>query len=150
MAKLSKQEVSAIASKLHRELEKSAIEKREQAMKHYVPSETYSKLKQLLDTRKVLKEEKNNINSKICQNWSEINECSPFYVSDSTPAEKVLENIIDIECQIAAVPSSEELRDDVTIAAIDDSFDTASFIQEQLAKFQQSNLIIIFQYLTCM
>ena len=45
MAKLSKQEVSAIASKLHRELEKSAIEKREQAMKHYVPSETYSKLK---------------------------------------------------------------------------------------------------------
>ena len=117
-------------------------------MKHYVPSETYSKLKQLLDTRKVLKED--NINSKIHQNWLKINECSPFYISDSTPAEKVLENIIDMECQIAAIPSSEELRDDVTIAAIDDSFDTASFIQEQLAKFQQSNLIIIFQYLTGM
>lgn len=136
MAKLSKQEVSAIVSKLHRELEKSAIEKHKQAMKHYVPSETYSKLKQLLDTRKVLEEEKNNINSKIDQNRLEINECSPFYISDSTPAEKVLENIIDMECQIAVVPSSEELRDDVTIAAIDDSFDTASFIQEQLAKFQ--------------
>ena len=84
----------------------------------------------------MLKEERNNINSKIYQNGLEINECSPFYISDSTPAKKVLENIIDMECQIAAVPSSEELRDDVTIAAIDDSFDTASFIQEQLAKFQ--------------
>lgn len=37
MAKLNKQEVSAVASKLHRELSKAAEEMRNQAMLHYVP-----------------------------------------------------------------------------------------------------------------
>lgn len=51
MAKLNKQEVNAIAGKLHRELEKAAKESKENTMRSYTPNENYLAVKDLLTQR---------------------------------------------------------------------------------------------------
>lgn len=136
MAKLNKQEVSAVASKLHRELSKAAEEKRKQAMEHYIPSETYSKVKELLEKRDAIETEYNRLYQQLEAVRGELNKTCPFFVYNSDSKDKVLNRILSDECKLHSVPSVDELKDEVTIAAIDDSFDTASFIEEQLAKFK--------------
>ena len=135
MAKINKQEVSAVASKLQRELSKIAEVKRKYAMEHYAPSETYLKVKELLEKIDFLSEEYDRISSELDTIRREANEVCPFYIYNGDDKEKVLNHILSDECKLLSVPSIEELKDDVTIAAIDDSFNTASFINEQIAKF---------------
>lgn len=136
MAKLNKQEVAAVASKLHRELLKVAEEKRKQVMEHYVPSETYSKVKELLEKRDSLKTEIDQISVQLNKINKEISEVSPFFIYRDDSKEEILNRILSDECQLSEVPSIEDLKDEVTIAAIDDSFDTLSFIENQVAKFK--------------
>ena len=136
MAKLNKQEVYAVASKLHRELLKVAEEKRKQVMEHYVPSETYSKVKELLEKRDSLKTEIDQISVQLNKINKEISEVSPFFIYRDDSKEEILNRILSDECQLSEVPSIEDLKDEVTIAAIDDSFDTLSFIENQVAKFK--------------
>lgn len=136
MAKLNKQEVAAVASKLHRELLKVAEEKRKQVMEHYVPSETYSKVKELLEKRDSLQTEREQIAIQLKKINKEVNEVSPFFIYSDDFKEKILNRILSDECQLSEVPSIEDLKDEVTIAAIDDSFDTLSFIENQIAKFK--------------
>lgn len=136
MAKLNKQEVAAVASKLHRELLKVAEEKRKQVMEHYVPSETYSKVKELLEKRDSLQTEREWIAVQLKKINKEVNEVSPFFIYSDDFKEKILNRILSDECQLSEVPSIEDLKDEVTIAAIDDSFDTLSFIENQIAKFK--------------
>ena len=136
MAKLNKQEVNAVASKLHRELLKVAEEKRKQVMEHYVPSETYSKVKELLEKRDSLKTEIDQISVQLNKINKEISEVSPFFIYRDDSKEEILNRILSDECQLSEVPSIEDLKDEVTIAAIDDSFDTLSFIENQIAKFK--------------
>lgn len=57
MAKLSKQEVTAIANVLYKELITTVEKEREQAMANYIPSELYLKLKKLLEDRDYFDEE---------------------------------------------------------------------------------------------
>lgn len=136
MAKLNKQEVAAVASKLHRELLKVVEEKRKQVMEHYVPSETYSKVKELLEKRDSLQTEREQIAVQLKKINKEVNEVSPFFIYSDDFKEKILNRILSDECQLSEVPSIEDLKDEVTIAAIDDSFDTLSFIENQVAKFK--------------
>lgn len=141
MAKLNKQEVSAIAGKLHRELEKAAKESRENAMLSYTPSESYTAIKDLLTQRDELNRQitalrvqrdgiVNNAETKLRETYN------IWWKAESASVGEVCNMIIGKECQLKAVPSIDELKEDVTIAAIDDSFNTSSFIEEQLAKFQ--------------
>lgn len=140
MAKLNKQEVHAIASKLHRELAKTAEEKRMNAIKNYNPSEGYNKVHSLLSERddinaqiQALKDRKDEVEKAAEEELR--NTYNMFWISYKD-TDMVMNKIIDQECQLQEVPDVDELKDEVTIAAIDDSFDTASFINEQLAKFQ--------------
>ena len=136
MAKLNKQEVAAVASKLHRELLKVAEEKRKQVMEHYVPSETYSKVKELLEKRDSLQTEREQIAIQLKKINKEVNEVSPFFIYSNDFKKEILNRILSDECKFLTVPSIEDLKDEVTIAAIDDSFDTLSFIENQIAKFK--------------
>lgn len=136
MAKLNKQEVAAVASKLHRELLKVAEEKRKQVMEHYVPSETYSKVKELLEKRDSLQAEIEQIADQLKKINIKVNEVSPFFIYRDDSKEEILNRILSDECKVPTVPSIEDLKDEVTIAAIDDSFDTLSFIENQIAKFK--------------
>lgn len=139
MAKLNKQEVNAVASKLHRKLEEIAKQKREEALKNYTPSKTYTTVENLLKQRDVieerielLKQEKKQIVQdleNICRE-----KCNIYWLSEKE-TDIVLNSLISTEYKLAAVPTVEELKDDVTIAAIDEEFDTASFIEQQLEKF---------------
>lgn len=141
MAKLNKQEVNAIAGKLHRELEKAASESRENAMRSYTPSENYLAVKDLLTQRDelnrqiaALEEQRDEIVAKASENLQ--NNYGLWWKAERESVEKICDLMISHECKLKAVPSIDELKEDVTIAAIDDSFDTSSFIEEQLATFQ--------------
>lgn len=141
MAKLNKQEVNAIAGKLHRELEKVAKESRENAMRSYTPSESYTAIKDLLTQRDelnrqiaALKEQRDSIVNNAEIKLHEIHNI--WWKAENASVDEVCNLIVGKECQLKAVPSIDELKEDVTIAAIDDSFNTSSFIEEQLAKFQ--------------
>ena len=136
MAKLNKQEVAAVASKLHRELLKVAEEKRKQVMEHYVPSETYSKVKELLEKRDSLQAEIEQRAVQLKKINKEVSDVSPFFIYSNDSKEEILNRILSDECKVPTVPSIEDLKDEVTIAAIDDSFDTLSFIENQIAKFK--------------
>lgn len=136
MAKLNKQEVSAVASKLHRELSKAAEEMRKQAMEHYVPSETYSKVKEILEKRDAIETEYNQLYKQLEAVRGELDKICPFYVYSSDSKDKILNRILNDEYKLPSVPSVDELKDEVTIAAIDDSFDTSAYIEGQVAKFK--------------
>lgn len=140
MAKLNKQEVHAIASKLHRELSKNAEEKRINAIANYTPSEGYNKVHSLLSERDDINAQiqalKIRIDEVVKEAEAELRNSYNMYWMAYKDTDTVMNKIIDHECQLQEVPDVDELKDEVTIAAIDDSFDTASFINEQLAKFQ--------------
>ena len=140
MAKLNKQEVNAIAGKLHRELEKAAKESRERAMVNYIPSENYTTIKDLLIQRDEILLQISELKKKtepiIDQIECILEKSYNLWFHAERPIKELCDKIIGYECQLKPVPSVDELKEDVTIAAIDDSFDTASFIEEQLAKFK--------------
>lgn len=140
MAKLNKQEVNAIASKLHRELTKAAKESRENAMRNYTPSKNYIIIKDLLTQRDELIQQINTLTEQKATILDTIEnkliEIYGTYWYSTKSIEEVCNTIVSKECKLKSVPSIDELKEDVTIAAIDDSFDTASFIKEQLSKFK--------------
>lgn len=140
MAKLNKQEVHAIASKLHRDLEKSAQEKRVRAIANYTPSEEYTKIHSLLSERDDMNAQIQALRTRMDEvekeAEAELRNSYGMYWMAHKETDIVMNKIIDHECQLQEVPDVDELKDEVTIAAIDDSFDTAAFIDEQLAKFQ--------------
>lgn len=140
MAKLNKQEVNAIAGKLHRELEKSAKESRERAMVNYIPSEEYTAVKDLLTQRDEISLQISELKKKkellIDQIECILQKSYNLWFHAERPIKELCDKMIGYECKLKPVPSVDELKEDVTIAAIDDSFDTASFIEEQLAKFK--------------
>ena len=141
MAKLNKQEVNAIASKLHRELEKSVKESRERAIVNYTPSEKYTAVKDLLAQRDEIEQQISELKKKRASLVSQVENIlresyDIWYYADNKSVEEICDKMVYYECKLKSIPSVDELKEDVTIAAIDDSFDTASFIEEQLAKFK--------------
>lgn len=136
MAKLNKQEVNAIANKLHRELSKKAEETKQQAMRDYIPSEVYSKVKTLLEKRDQISAEQARLIKEYNEALNKANEICPFWIYSNDNAQETLYKIVKRECQLPDIPTVEELKDEVTIAAIDDDFDTDSYIEKQLIKFK--------------
>lgn len=140
MAKLNKQEVSAIAGKLHRELENAAVLQRLNAMKTYTPSELYQKAQELTSKRDEVNRQIEQLQAQREEYTQQIEqlfrEKMGWYWKGREDSDRLLREVVEVECSLKAVPSIEELKDNVTIAAIDESFDTASFIEQQLALFQ--------------
>ena len=144
MPKLTKQEVNAIAGKLHRDLEEKLRLEKLRAIHEYIPSKEYleveNNLKRIQELKKEivkLEEEKRALGSKTNKildslevsrdywNWCDSSE----YYSD------YLERIIKKEVRVPSVPSIEELKDDITIAAIDSDFNVEDYLRSQLEKY---------------
>lgn len=141
MAKLNKQEVNAIACKLLRELEKSVKESRERAIVNYTPSKKYTAVKDLLIQRDEIEQQISKLKEKRASLVSQAENIlqksyDVWYHADNRSVEEICNKMVDYECQLKPIPSVDELKEDVIIAAIDDSFNTSSFIEEQLAKFK--------------
>jgi len=135
MAKLNKQEVNAVANKLHRELSKVAENFKKQAIENYVPSEVFSKVKDLLEKRDYLSCENTRIYKELEATRKAINQVCDFFVYNDDTMEDTLKRIIEKECKLPEVPKIEEIKDEITIAAIDENFDTEAFIESQIFKF---------------
>ena len=144
MSKLTKQEVNAIASKLHRDLEEKLRLEMLRAIHEYIPSPEYTevkssleeiqnlrkKIEELNEKRRILIQKTNQIFDKLgisrdCWSWWDNIE---YYNTH-------LEKIIRAEVKIPSVPSIEELKDDITIAAIDSDFNVEDYLKSQLEKY---------------
>lgn len=138
MAKLSKSEVAAVANKLHTELFKINKEREQRLIANYVPSDDFKELQELLDIRDTLSELQ-------AQTYGELDYIKKLisdklfsvgtYARSTDSQETILNSIRKKECPIPALPTIDELKDEVTIAAIDEDFNTAAFIKEQTSKF---------------
>ena len=93
-------------------------------------------LKELLEKRDSLQAEMDQIAVQLKKINKEVSDVSPFFIYRDDSKEEILNRILSDECKLPTVPSIEDLKDEVTIAAIDDSFDTLSFIENQIAKFK--------------
>lgn len=93
-------------------------------------------MKELLERRDSIEAEYNKMYRELKKTREEIDKVCSFYVYDSDSKDKVLNRILSDECKLPSVPSVDELKDEVTIAAIDDSFNTSSYIESQIAKFK--------------
>ena len=141
MSKLSKQEVNAIASKLHRELSEKIRLEGLRAIHEYIPSPLYisiqaklQRIKEIQQTVEKLLKEQNLVIETISSDLdkSDINYPCYWYNNPSKYAEEILDNIIKKETKIANIPTIEELKENITIAAIDSDFDANAYIKAQL------------------
>ena len=132
MAKLNKNEIEAVANKAYRALTDAAEKSREQLMRNYTPSESYSRIMELAKKRdeanKVHYESKQEIADLMANKYG-------IYCCSSDSIEYLRNLILKKECNLRTVPSKESIIDDVTIAAIDKDFDTAKFIENLVSKF---------------
>lgn len=142
MSKLSKQEVNAIASKLHRKLSEKIRLEELRAIHEYIPSPLYTsiqaklqRIEEIQQTIKKLLEEQDPVVEAISSDLdkSDINYPRYWYNSPSEYAEEILDNIIKKETKIPNTPTIEELKDDIIIAAVDADFAVDSYIEAQLS-----------------
>ena len=146
MSKLTKQEVNAIASKLRRSLEEKAHLEKLRVIHEYIPSQEYlevqanfKRIQEISKKAEALRVEREAIGKNISKifdrleipgnywNWWDWWECP-----DETYIEEKLEEIVKTEVKVPSVPSIEELKEDITIAAIDSDFDVEDFIKSRL------------------
>lgn len=144
MAKLNKQEINAIANKALRTLTKNSEEAELEAIKNYEPSEKYNefkiKLERLLEIRKIrdaLEKEAsviaNDVNNLMAFGHSWIYSNS---IHDESIIRHNLKDFIIHEIKIKPIPTLEELKEDITIAAIDEGFNAETFINSLIEKYK--------------
>lgn len=144
MPKLTKQEVNAIAGKLHRDLEEKLRLEKLRAIHEYIPSKEYleveNNLKRIQELKKEiarLEEEKRVLGHKTNQvlDGLEISRDYWAWWDNADYYDDYLERIIKKEVRVPSVPSIEELKDDITIAAIDSDFNVENYLKTQLEKY---------------
>ena len=141
MAKLTKQEINAITNRLHRKLlDKSSLNKK-RAMYEYIPSPTYTNVEDNLKLISSLEQQIQETRKKIETLGTEVNKIlkskeidRPYFNWYETVSyhEEYLRKLIETELNIEPIPSIEELRENLVIAAIDTDFDVDKYIEEQL------------------
>lgn len=145
MPKLTKQEVNAIAGKLHRDLEEKIRLEKLRAIHEYIPSPKYlefqnnlQKIKEIHNRIDALNEEKNRLGKILNQILDELGISRDYWNwwdNRSVTCDEKLEEIVKAETKVHKVPSIEELKDDITIAAIDSDFNVKEYLKSQLEKW---------------
>ena len=144
MVKLNKQEISAIANKTIRELTNIKESSLKELLKKYKPSNEYLKLKEQLDKLVAV-----NISIKsACKQRDELIEsiitttnAYTYGLCDTYTYEypnKLLEGfkLKEVESTLPSIPDITEIKEDITIAAIDEEFDVDIFINSLIEKFK--------------
>lgn len=134
MGKLTKQEINAIANKLYRELEEKKRLERFREIHEYIPSPRYLELESLIKHR-------NEVNKKLEELEAErtfthkkiVNALTKLDISASYSwDDELLTKVIESEIKLPKILTLEEIKDDITIAAIDTDFDAEKYIQSKL------------------
>lgn len=144
MSKLNKQEINAIASKALRTITKINEEIHLEAVKNYKPSEKYTELKIKLERLLEIKKIKNALEKEASVLANDVNNLISFSHSwvygDSIYDEEILnrylKSFINNEVNINPIPTLEELKEDITIAAIDEEFNAELFINNLIEKYK--------------
>lgn len=143
MSKLTKQEINAVASKLHRGLEEKIRLERLRALHEYIPSADYMKVESLLSDIESMGEQIEALKDRKAKVGKEVNGIIDrmgiprkyWNEYEYDVAREWLNKIIEAETKVPEVPSIDELKDDITIAAIDTDFNVENYIKEQLKKY---------------
>lgn len=145
MPKLTKQEVNAIAGKLHRDLEEKLRLEKLRAIHEYIPSPEYlefqanlKKIQDIHDKEQALDKEKDALGKRlnnILDGLGISRSSYSWWDRRGESFDEQLEKIIKAEVRIPSVPSIEELKDDITIAAIDSDFNVEDYLRSQLEKY---------------
>lgn len=145
MPKLTKQEVNAIAGKLHRDLEEKVRLEKLRAIHEYIPSPRYlefqtnvQKIRDIHNQIDILNEEKNRLGKELNRILDELGISRDYWNwwdNKSVTYDERLEEIVKAETKVPEVPSIEELKDDITIAAIDSDFNVEEYLKSQLEKW---------------
>lgn len=141
MAKLTKQEIQAIANKTYKKLKIAEDEDLKKAISSYTPTDNYKEIKDLLDKRDSLNEEIEKLKEEKSKCLDSIEEKLRKYYntwySSKDSAECLCDYIVRKECKIKDIPTIEDLKDDITIATINPEFDVELFITEKINDFRK-------------
>lgn len=145
MAKLTKQEVNALAAKAYREIIKKLEDKRKDLFKNYTPSATYTKMHDLLEKimyrniqMKVLIDETNELKDSFREIYRKefgINRWINLDVSKNSEIDNILNDVKNLELDIEDEPTFESLKDEIVIASMGDDSDANTLIEKIVSKF---------------
>lgn len=144
MAKLNKQEINAIANKAMRTITMINEEARQEAIKNYEPSDKYkelkAKLERLLEINKTIHALEKEAGV-LCNDVNDIKASENNWVYRGNITEErtithYLNSLVCHEVKVKPTPTLEELKEDITIAAIDEGFNAEAFINNLVEKFK--------------
>lgn len=144
MAKLTKQEVNALAAKACREINKKRDESRNELLKNYVPSANYKKMQTILEdilyrNKEIAKLQKEN--SELYGKFYDLHETitgkRTCYVSidNYSGIDHILQIIKEKEIGVTPHPDIDEIKEEIIISSIDESFDANQCIKDIVANY---------------
>ena len=144
MAKLNKQEINAIASKTLRMINESIEKSRDEQIKNYVPSNNYQIIKECLEKIKnynlVIEEITENLRNEFKTfretfKLYDIPEWSLKEIKNESRIESILHKFINGEIKLKELPTLEEIKEEITIGAIDENCDVNEVINSLVNKY---------------
>lgn len=140
MAKLNKQEINAIASKVMEALKELHKVNKLKYISEYTPSQNYKEMSALIDEYLELGKERTKLELKINTLYDKIISIKVSLGIQTYGVNKnLLEEIMNAEYQGKDIPSIESIKEDIIIANINDSFDVERFIKERLSEYSSYN-----------
>lgn len=144
MAKLTKQEVNALAAKACREINKRREESRNELLKNYVPSANYKKMQKLLEdilyrSKEITKLQKEN--SELYNKFYDLHETimgqRTCYLSidNFSRIDHILQIIKEKEIGVTPHPDIDEIKEEIIISSIDESFDANQCIKDIVSNY---------------
>ena len=140
MAKLNKQEINAIASKVMKALGELYEANKLKYISEYTPSQNYKEMSALIDKYSELQKERMKIELEINTLYDKIRDIKvSLGIQIYKANQDVLEEIINTEYPGKDIPSIESIKEDIIISNINDSFDVEKFIKEKLLEYSSYN-----------
>lgn len=145
MAKLTKQEVNALAAKAYREINKRRDESRNELLKNYVPSANYDKVQSLLEdilyrSKEIAKLQKEN--SKLYDQFYDLydkitgSKICYITISNYSDVDTILHRIKEKEIGVAPHPVIDEIKEEIIISSIDEAFDATECINKIISLYE--------------
>lgn len=145
MAKLSKQEINALASKAHREINQKLDEVKNKLLEEYVPSPTYKNIQTVLEDILYRSKEVNKLNKEIQVLYDKFHNLSkPIFknkiyanIDSYEIIDALLKKVKENEIEFISYPSIDEIKEDIIIASINEEFNTNQCIKDIILKYIQ-------------
>ena len=143
MAKLSKQEINALASKAHREINQKLDEVKNKLLEEYIPSSTYKNIQTVLEDILYRNKEIDKLNKEIQVLYDKFfNLSKPIFekkiyanIDSYEIIDALLKKVKENEIEIISYPSIDEIKEDIIIASINEEFNAEEFIDSLIKKF---------------